>query len=141
MAYLKCIGLNSKIIVKLVWIGNEKDRSLRQSDWTSLEILNCSSLQNIIRNPTQVGPPCSLNVLQMAILIIYLGILQISQSEVKSCHIIKNFWWNISFNFLLEDTGCRAISWERPLYIRLFQNLCKFYPCLHIIWKLLCYLL
>lgn len=71
----------------------------------------------------------------------YLGLSQVSQSEVESPQVVEDLRGNVGLHFLLQDAGGCAVSGQRSLDVSLLQDLRQLNPRLHIIWVLLCYLL
>lgn len=74
-------------------------------------------------------------------ILVYLGLPEVAESEVKCPEVVKNLRRNIGLHFLLQDAGGRAICRQRSLDVSLLQNLSQFDPGLHVIWVLFGHLL
>lgn len=85
---------------------------------------------------------CNCSILQAVVCIdSYLGLSQVSQSEVKSPEVVEDLGWNVGLHLLLQDAGGCAVCRQRSLNISLLQNLSQLDPGLHVVWVLLGYLL
>ncbi len=69
---------------------------------------------------------------------LYLGLSEVSQSEVKGPQIVENLRGNIGLHLLLQDAGGCAVCRQRTLDVSLLQDLSQLNPRLHVIWVLLC---
>lgn len=73
--------------------------------------------------------------------VVYLGLPQVAQSEVKSTQVVEDLRGHISLHLLPEDAGGGAVGGQRSLDVGLLQDLSQLDPRLHVVWVLLCDLL
>ena len=72
---------------------------------------------------------------------VYLGLSQVPQSEVQSPQVVEDLGRDVRLHLLLQDAGGGAVGRQRPLDVRLLQDLSQLDPGLHVVWVLLRHLL